>query len=343
MAIRLPTALTTIALSAAALAAQAQTAPDTEGKKNTQQFEPVIVTGSLIPQAEIETASPVITITAQDLERQAFRNVYDALRTLPIATGAVQDAQATGGFTQTANTISLFGLDPGFTLVLLNGHPLANYPLPYNGTDANFTDLATIPTTLVDHIDILSGGQSSLYGSSAIAGVVNIVLKQKMDGTDVSYRVGGFSQGGGSNQRLSIATGHSWGNLDGVFSLQLEHENPVFFFQRDFSKSVLVNPQGPESALRDFLRLSATANPGDPNYYDPGADACTPLSHLFGGNEAYHFRPGHGYYCGSYTSVAYATMANENTAGSGSANFTYRLNETTQLYAEILYGFSKPK
>jgi outer membrane receptor protein involved in Fe transport len=318
-------------------AAHAQTAqPDSDQKKkDTQQLDAVIVTGSLIPQAQIETASPVITITSQDLERQAFRNVYDALRTLPIATGAVQDAQATGGFTQTANTVSLFGLDPGFTLVLINGHPLTNYPLPYNGVDSNFADLATIPTTLVDHIDVLSGGQSSLYGSSAIAGVINIVLKQKLDGTDVSFRAGGFSQGGGANERLSIATGHSWGDLNGVFSLQIDKENPIFFYQRDISRSL---SQG-EDASRDFLRASELLL--DPNYYDPGAAACS--SNLFHGTEGYHFRLNHGNYCGSLTSIAYATMANQNFAVTGSANLTYKLNDSAQLYAEILYGFSKPK
>lgn len=324
----------------------AQTTPaqpdvsDTSKKKDTQQLDTVIVTGSLIPQAEIETASPVITITARDLERQGFKNVYDALRTLPISTGAVQDSQNTGGFTQTASTISLFGLDPGFTLVLINGHPITNYPLPYNGTDSNFGDLATIPTTLVDHIDILSGGQSSLYGSSAIAGVVNIVLKQKMDGTDVSLRVGGYSQGGGANQRLSIATGHSWGDLNGVFSLQIDKENPVFYFQRDFSRSVLEDPNGPDVALRDFLRASATQTP---NYYDPGGATCAGLTNLFGGTEGYRFRPDHGNYCGSYYSIAYATMSNSNLAATGTANLTYRFNDNMQAYAEILYSFSKPK
>lgn len=341
MTSRLLAAVTIAILAGAAHAQSAATAPaqpDTDQKKNdAQQLAAVVVTGSLIPQAQIETASPVITITAQDLERQAFRNVYDALRTLPIATGAVQDAQATGGFTQTANTISLFGLDPGFTLVLINGHPLTNYPLPYNGTDSNFADLATIPTTLVDHIDVLSGGQSSLYGSSAIAGVVNIVLKQKMDGTDVSYRVGGYSQGGGANERFSIATGHSWGDLSGVFSLQIDKENPVFFSQRDLTSTL---NQG-EAASRDFLRTSLL---NTPNYYDPGQAACDKVSFLYHGTEEYQFRSnGHGFYCGSFTSIAGATMANQNLALTGSANLTYKLNDNMQLYAEILYGFSKPK
>jgi len=103
----------------------AQAAGDQTDKKE-ERLQTVQVTGSLIPQAQIETASPVITISSQQLERQGFGTVYDALRAQPIATGAVQDNQFSGGFTPGATTISLLGLDPGFTLFLINGHPLAD-------------------------------------------------------------------------------------------------------------------------------------------------------------------------------------------------------------------------
>src|SRR5689334_12121995 len=99
-----------------------------EKKKETTELQGVVVTGSLIPRAQIETASPTITITNQEIEKQGFKNVYDALRSLPIAVGQVQDSQNTNTFTPAANTVSLLGLDPSFTLVLMNGKPLADYP-----------------------------------------------------------------------------------------------------------------------------------------------------------------------------------------------------------------------
>jgi outer membrane receptor for ferrienterochelin and colicin len=125
-------------------------APDQARKDDAQTFETVMVTGSLIPRAQIETASPVITITAEQLQREGFKNVYDALRSLPVSTGQVQDNQSTNSFTPGATTVSLLGLDPSFTLVLMNGRPLADYPFLYN-SNSNFTDLNTIPTFLVDH------------------------------------------------------------------------------------------------------------------------------------------------------------------------------------------------
>ena len=116
-------------------------------------------------------ASPVVAITADDIDRQGFQNVSEVLRAQPLATGAVQDNQFAGGFTPGATTISLLGLEPGFTLILLDGRPLADYPLLYNG-QANFTDLSSIPTGMVERIDVLPGNQSAVYGSAAIAGVV---------------------------------------------------------------------------------------------------------------------------------------------------------------------------
>ena len=137
-------------------------------KKDTTELQGVTVTGSLIPRAQIETASPVITITGQDITREGFKNVYDALRSLPTAVGSVQDSQFTNSFTPGASTVSLLGLDPSFTLVLLNGKPLADYPFLYN-SNSNFVDLTTIPNFMVDHIDVLTGNQSAIYGSAAIA------------------------------------------------------------------------------------------------------------------------------------------------------------------------------
>ena len=81
-------------------------------------------------------------------------------------------------FTPAANAISLRGLGPNHTLTLINGHRVADYPVPYDGS-VNFVNLANIPTAIIDRIEILNGGASAIYGSDAIAGVVNIILKRK--------------------------------------------------------------------------------------------------------------------------------------------------------------------
>ncbi|HEX3163422.1 MAG TPA: TonB-dependent receptor plug domain-containing protein, partial [Pseudolabrys sp.] len=275
-----------VALPIGSLHAQNAGDQDTD-KSKEEKLQTVTVTGSLIPRAQVETASPVITISGQDLETHGFRNVYDALHTMPVATGSVQDSQVAsfGSFTPGATTISLFGLDPGFTLILLNGHPLADYPLPYNGTQ-NITDLSTIPIEAVDHIDILSGGQSSLYGSSAIAGVVNVVLKKKIEGFNLSVRGGGYSNGGGGNERVQISGGTSSGNLSVNYSLSFENQDPVRFHSSFFSNRA-DNPLG-TAAGRDFLELE----PFTGHYFDPGSETCDALHNLFGGTLEYSHRSG---------------------------------------------------
>jgi hypothetical protein len=163
------------------------TAAQAQDTGQATELDKVVVTGSLIPQAEVETATPVQSITAEDIQRQGFRDVYDVLRSQPLATGAVQDSQVAGSFTPSAEPISLLGLDPGFTLVLIDGRPLADYPLLYNG-QSNFVDLASIPTSMVERIDIAPGNQSSIYGSSAIAGVVNIIHPEQRYGSRTFLR-----------------------------------------------------------------------------------------------------------------------------------------------------------
>jgi outer membrane receptor protein involved in Fe transport len=305
-----------------------------EGKKTLQA---VVVTGSLIPQAEIETASPVITITTKDLQTQGFRNVYDALRTLPISTGGVQDSQSAtqGNFTPGATTISLFGLDPGFTLVLINGHPLTNYPLPYNGV-SDIADLSNIPTSMVDHIDVLSGGQSSLYGSSAIAGVVNIVLKKNIDGTNVDFRVGGHTGGGGQSERLELTGSQGTGNFSITYGLSVENQDPITVSQ-SFWPSRLSSPLGPPYvAGRDFLVFE----PFTGQYFEPPAGACAGLGNLFGGTLGNQNRPGSGNFCGSYYDYDNASLLNKSLNANGYLNMSYRLSDNAELYGDVLYGFS---
>jgi len=332
-----------LGILAGPLLARAQSAGDATSedasRKKEEKLQTITVTGSLIPQAQIETASPVITITAEQIARQGFGTVYDALRAQPISTGAVQDNQFTGGFTPGAQTISLLGLDPGFTLFLINGHPITDYPLLYNGV-SNFVDLTDIPVGMVDHIDILPGNQSSIYGSSAIAGVVNIILKEKIDGYDLNLRAGGYSGGGGSNQRLEFLGGHTWGDFDLTFGLQLNNQQPIWSYDRALTASTLANPDpNLRYGTRNFLWLYYDEN-FVPHYEDPGADACAPLAFLNGGRTGYEQRPGLGNYCGSKYNVGYSTILNQNRAGTAYLNMKYRLDDSAELYGNILYNVS---
>ena len=312
---------------------QGTTTPSTPKK-----LQAVQVTGSLIPRAQIEGASPVTTITASDIDRKGFVDTYDALRSLPAANGAVQDPQFTGGFTPAAKTISLFGLSPDFTLTLLNGRPMASYPLAYNGS-VNITDIANIPVGLIDHIDVLTGGQSSIYGSAAIAGVVNIVLKDHIEGTHVDFRYGGYTDGGGQSKRLQISSGHQFGDFTISGGVQLSKQDPIWAWQRSYIDSVDDDPDvSGRVNSRTFLRLNADTD----KYIDPGAATCSPLNYLYKNTTTYSYRPGDGYYCGSPANVSDATLDNQETDADGMLQLRYHLNDHTELYSDTLFSYSNP-
>jgi outer membrane receptor protein involved in Fe transport len=327
---------------------QATSAQDDSGKTQpaeksgkTKKLEAVQVTGSLIPRAQIEGASPITTITAKDIDRQGFADTFEALRALPIANGSVQDPQFTGGYTPAAKTVSLFGLSPSFTLTLLNGRPMASYPLAYNGNN-NITDISNIPVGLIDHIDVLTGGQSSVYGSAAIAGVINIVLKDHIEGTHLSLRYGDYSDGGGASKRLQLTSGHQWGALEVSGGIQLSKEDPIYAYQRSYLDSNDDDPTGKGAVnSRTFLRM---AEGNDPHYIDPGAATCAPLSGLYDGSTTYSYRAGSslGHYCGSPKNVGYATLANQSTDANGSLFVRYHVNDNTELYSDMLYSYSNP-
>lgn len=337
------------ALSGAALAQDTSTSQDpnkpaTEEEAATN-LERVVVTGSLIPQAQQETASPVTTITAEQIEQQGYRNVSDVLRAQPLATGAVQDNQFTAGFTPGATTISLLGLDPGFTLILLDGRPLADYPLLYNG-QSNFTDLSTIPTAMVERIDILPGNQSAIYGSAAIAGVVNIILKKHLEGMQLNVRMGGYDQGGGDNWRLQLTGGKQFGALDLTYGLQYSTQDPMFGFQNPWYDSTNDNPN-PNARYGSRTAIILDGFTG--RYISPTQEQCDRLGFVFGNTTQLDFRPGPGTFCGSRAEVGNTSFLNKEDSLSGYLNATWTLNDNTEAYASLLvnrhettaYSFSR--
>ena len=236
---------------------------DTAGS-DTNVLQEVVVTGSLIPSAQIQTFTPVATITSEDIQNRGFADVAEAIQRLSYSTGNVQNAQYSGGFTQGAKVVSFFGLDPSYTKYLINGLPVANYPALYNGSES-FTSISGIPTVMIDHVDILPGAQSSIYGSDAIAGVVNIVMKTHMDGLMIDGRYGFYDDGGGADRRIAIADGFSLGNFNIVGGLQYENSNPIWGYQRDLTQQYYnrVRHRRPPSATTSSTEYSdrPTATP----------------------------------------------------------------------------------
>jgi iron complex outermembrane recepter protein len=301
-------------------------------------LETVVVTGTLIPTSKaLMVPTPIVTISGEDLTSDGFTSVATALQQSVFATGSVQPNDP-DTFTPGARTISMFGLDPAYTKLLINGRPLGQYPSLYNGNDM-ISSIGGIPSELIDHIDILPGGQSSIYGSDAIAGVVNIVMKSKLDGPTADARYGWDQLGGGRDLRLALADGISWGRLNVLGGVQYENTAPVWGYQRPLTSSFNYGGLSPGVAARDWMLFGYYGDPAtDSTYYnstlvDP--TQCASVASQFDNSVGVRYRENHGYYCGSYD-AGQATLENGESQIQGYISATFDINDHLQLYANTL-------
>ncbi|WP_282276999.1 TonB-dependent receptor [Stenotrophomonas sp. PS02297] len=223
------TSLARLLLFPAALVVAVPAAMAQEQQEKTTTLDRITVTGSNIPRTNTETPSPVQVITRQEIDRTGKNNVAEYLQTLT-ADGSGSIPKTFGnGFAGGGAGISLRGLGAGSTLILLNGRRMATYGLADDGQKV-FTDLSTIPLDAVERIDVLKDGASAIYGSDAIAGVVNIILRSDFTGAILrgSYGLSGDSDGSQRKATLTAGTGSLADNgWNAFFSLDVGKSDAV--------------------------------------------------------------------------------------------------------------------
>ena len=178
------TIITGAALAAFAAPAFAQTAPAAEPQAD--EVAEVVVTGSRIPQANLVTTSPVTQVTGEDIDVQGVTRVEDLITQLPQAF-ASQNSSVVNGASGTA-TVSLRNLGSSRTLVLIDGRRMG-----YGSPLDDAADLNQIPGQLVDRVEVLTGGASAVYGSDAVAGVVNFIMKKDFEGIKIDAQYGFYA------------------------------------------------------------------------------------------------------------------------------------------------------
>ncbi|ABV36327.1 TonB-dependent receptor, plug [Shewanella sediminis HAW-EB3] len=188
-------------------ATAALSAPAVYAASDDESVERIQVTGSRIKRTDMETATPVTVMSADDMAKQGFTNIQDALESLTSTTSAMT-TQSVHGFTPAASSISLRGAGANRTLTLIDGKRLNQYPKPAGGTD-NFVDTANLPMEAVQRIEILQSGGSAIYGADAVGGVINIILKKDFEGVALKYRHGDTFEGGGGSDRVALSLGSS--------------------------------------------------------------------------------------------------------------------------------------
>jgi outer membrane receptor protein involved in Fe transport len=209
------------------------------------QVEGVIVTGSRIARPNLDQPTPISVLSPQMIQDAGTANLGDIISQLP-AVGF--------GFTNRANSnnygngagiseVDLRNLGPSRTLVLVDGQRHVNGDIGTQGVDIN-----SIPTALVDHVEVITGGASAIYGSDAVSGVVNIILKKNFEGLEVEAQGGDYDFGTGARYSANATIGHNFdvgpGKMNITFSAFYNHENGIEANDLPYSKNYgsIVNP-----------------------------------------------------------------------------------------------------
>ncbi|WP_221032239.1 TonB-dependent receptor plug domain-containing protein [Actomonas aquatica] len=223
-----------------------------------EKFE---VTGSRIKRLDVETPNPVVSLNAGTIESMGFPTIADAVRALPFNNGqALTPTDSGTSFTPGVNSFNLRGLGNNGTLVLINGRRAVPYAAPgFDGFQTVF-DLNSIPDAAIESLDILKDGGSALYGSDAVAGVVNFRLKKSYVGAEASLTVGNYFDTDGLMKRASLTFGTVGRDTSIFTSMSWEEQNSVF--SRDL----------PYSADADNTSIAA-ANYGRYEVNDGGLEA----------------------------------------------------------------------
>ena len=198
-----------LALAVAAPAyAQTAAAPAPAAAEDNDASKEIVVTGTLFRNPGAASASPLVTVSAADLQARGINTIADAVQKLSSNNaGTLGTNWSAFGFATGASAPSLRGLNDAYTLTVFDNLRSAPYPLA-DDTRRNFVDINTIPDSVVDHVDVLQDGASSAYGSDAIAGVVNVVIKKQINGLHLNASGGISSHGDAGEQRVDATYGY---------------------------------------------------------------------------------------------------------------------------------------
>ncbi|MEP6906507.1 MAG: TonB-dependent receptor [Pseudoxanthomonas sp.] len=223
-------------------------------------LDKVTVTGSRIGRDTFNSISPVQVITREETTLAGFNSTAGVLQGNSVTGGSEQVNNAFGGYVTDggpgANTLSLRGLGPTRTLLLMNGRRIA--PSGSRGAVGS-ADLNVLPNIMIDRIEILKDGASSIYGSDAVAGVVNVITKQKVDSPSVEIQHNATQHGGGDETRLSAIMGTTRDNWRVSGSFEIYRRTEMTLGQRDWASKCPV----------PLLGRGADGRYGADDYIDP--------------------------------------------------------------------------
>ncbi len=231
-----------------------------------QQLERVEITGSSIKRIDAETALPVQVITREQIQKSGVTNVEQLLQTISAVSSSqgLTAASASGATTGGISAVGLRGLSSQRTLVLLNGRRIAPYGAGF-ANDSVSVDVNSIPLAAIERVEVLKDGASSVYGSDAIAGVINFILRQDFKGIELNAEYGDTTHGGANFKKITGLAGYGDLATD-RFNVMIvgsyQKEGKLFGSQRNFAKTDIHPYEGNDTT-------SGNTFPGNIVTYDP--------------------------------------------------------------------------
>jgi outer membrane receptor protein involved in Fe transport len=215
---------------------------------SASELEEVVVTGSRLPQVGLQSAAPVTVLDRSEIEATGATSVGELLRELPVATASTSDTASRGN--GGSATVALRGLSAVNTLVLINGRrTLSN-------NEGGTVDLNSIPFEAVERVEVLQDGASAIYGSDAIAGVVNVIMRREFDGLTLKGGYGTSSRSDLDNRELSATFGQDGEKGGFVFNASWREADGNFIADRPISRDPDWRAQGGRN-FRDPLPVVA--------------------------------------------------------------------------------------
>ena len=264
-----------LSITTALLASQSFSAVATEA----EEVERIEVTGSHIKRTDMEGPSPLTSISSEDIANSGVTDLIGLFTKLPMAgqgtfstQGNSSDNTSNGG-----SSVSLRGLGADSTLILVNGRRVSVSPFA-NNIDTAFVDINNIPLAAIKRVDILKDGASATYGSDAVAGVINIVLRDDIEGAEISAKFGDTADGGGEEKNISLVWGNSTEKTSHTFALDYFDREEILYGDRDYSKS------SNQAALRpnDSFATDFRSSSGFPGTIALASDSTIRMPDTFG-------------------------------------------------------------
>lgn len=299
----------------------------------TTDLDRISVTGSRIRAANVETQQPVLTMTRENLEKQGFATVADVLNNLTSAgspaisrSESLASGENVGGY-----YVDIRNLGAARTLVLMNGKRLG-------ASTSGLQDLSQIPMSAVERVEVLKDGASAIYGSDAIAAVVNVITRKNVDGGEASAYVGQYGKGDGDTRQYSMTLGATGERGSLTLSAEYSKQDPVWAKDRWYSRDGAL---GPNSTSADWSAISQNGSWCNPLAYDCGGRDAVWQTLNAGGNPNnpadYHtLTPGE--YANSNEQMTLLTGVERKSVY---INGTYDFTDAISLNTDLLYNERK--